>query len=158
MKNTSQAAQYCKEQDALERFLDYRLDSRWKMIGIYSAVAIFIFLIAYKFYGSNELIVKDLCRTLILFFLLVASLSNDVIDDEYVRHRRSQSYVIAFTAALGYAIIIPTITYVLDVLICRITGDGTPTFHEVSAFQVMFMLVAFQLLFFEALKRFGCAE
>ena len=147
-----------RDSAAIERFLDYRLASRWKMVGIFCAVAIFIFLIAYKFYGSNELIIKDVCRTLILFFLLLASFSRDVIEDEYVKHRRSQSYVIAFIATLGYAILIPLIAYVLDILICRITGDGTPSFHEVSAFEVMFMLVAFQLLFFEVLKRFGCAE
>ena len=123
-----------------------------------SAVLLFVFLLGYKFYGGNTILVKNVCRTIMLLFLLLASLSKDVIEDEYIEHVRSQSYVIAFICAVAYSIGIPLIALILDMLITRITGDGNVQFYEVSAFEVMFMLVCFQLLFFETLKRFGRAQ
>jgi len=158
MKNQMSSRRVLDEHSMLFRVLEYRLPNRFKMIGILGATLIFLFLIGYKFSGSHSLIAPDVLRTLILLFLLIASLSKDIIEDEYSRHVRFQSYVIAFVSALVYCISIPLIALVLDLLITSITGDGSVSFYEISAFEVMFILVGFQLLFFETLKRFGCAE
>jgi len=158
MDNTSLSADPCDEHSRLEKILAYRIPHYWKAIGLIGGISIFVFLLFYKFYGSNTLLVKDVCRSLILFFLLLASLSRDKVEDEYVRHVRAQSYVAAFTCALVYSISIPLIAIILDILITQITGDGSPSFYDISGFEVMFSLIGFQLLFFEALKRFGRAE
>ena len=147
-----------EEHSKLMRIINFRLPHIYKRIGLIGAIAIFSFLVFYKFYGANTLIIKDVLRTLMIVFLLIASLSKDRFEDEFVQHIRSQSYVISFVCAIGYSIILPLVAYVLDILITNITGDGTISFHETSSFEVMFMLVCFQLLFFETLKRFERAQ
>jgi hypothetical protein len=52
---------------------------------------------------------------------------------------------------------LPLIAIVFDIIITKITGDGMVSFYEVSSFEVIFILMGFQLLFFETLKRFGRA-
>jgi len=146
------------EHNKLLKIINFRFHHSTKKIGLFSAVAIFVFLLGYKFYGGNIILLKDVCRTLILLFLLIASLSKDVIEDEYINHVRSQSYVIAFICAVAYSIGIPLIAVILDMLITKITGDGIVQFYEVSAFEVMFMLICFQMLFFETMKRIGRAQ
>jgi hypothetical protein len=93
-----------------------------------------------------------------LFFLLIASLSKDIVEDEYLNHVRYQSYVLAFICAITYAIGLPLVAFIFDFLITTITSEGTISFNEVSAFEVVFILVCFQLLFFETLKRLGRAQ
>jgi len=147
-----------EEYSRLMKILNFRLPHRFKRIGLIISVLIFGFLILYKFYGSSNLIVADLCRNLMLLFLLMASLSKDVVEDEYLNHVRYQSYVIAFICAIGYSVGIPLIAFLMDILIANITSEEINKFYEVSAFEVIFILVCFQLLFFETLKRFGRAQ
>ncbi len=146
------------EHNRLMKILNFRFPHKFKKIGLIGAVLIFVFLIGYKFLGSNELLVKDLCRTIMLLFLLLASLSRDAVEDEYVNHLRSQSYVLAFICATAYSIVLPLISFVMDVIVSNIVDGNNVNFHDISAFQVMFMLVCFQLLFFETLKRLARAQ
>ena len=146
------------EHDRMLKIINFRFPHSYKKIGLISAVLIFVFLLGYKFYGGNTLLVKNICRTIMLLFLLVASLSKDAVEDEYIEHIRSRSYVIAFICAIAYSILIPLIALVMDGLITKITSDGSINFYEVSAFEVMFTLLCFQLLFFETMKRFSRAQ
>lgn len=154
----SQSSNCRNEYSRLSKMLNWRLPNRYKKIGYICAAAIFIFLLGYKFYGQNTILVKDLCRSLVLLFVLIASLSKDPVEDEYVRHVRAQSYVLASVFSALYTIGIPLIALLLDMLITKITGDGSAKFYEISAFEIIFMLVCNQLLFFETLKRFGLAK
>ena len=146
-----------EEYNRLVKILDFRLPHTFKKIGYYGAVLLFVFLLGYKFLGDATLtlLAKDVLRTFILFFLLLASLSKDDFEDEYNRHLRFQSYVIAFVCAVAYSIALPLIAIIFDIIITKITSDGIIDFHEVSSFEVMFILMGLQLLFFETLKRFG---
>lgn len=145
------------EHHKLLKILNFRLPHQFKMIGLLVAVLILFFLIGSKFMGDLSLISKDVLRTLILFFLLLASLSKDLEEDEYSNHIRFQSFKLAFVLAATYSIAIPLIAIVFDLIITMITGDGNVNFHQISAFEVLFILLATQLLFFETLKRFGRA-
>lgn len=136
------------------RVLNFRLPPSFKLIGLIGAVSIFVFLLASKFIGSYSLITKDILRTLVLLFMLVASVSKDPIEDEYNRLLRFQSYVISFVFTALYTISIPLIAIFFDFIITKITGDGTVSFHQVSAFEVLFLLMGLQLLLFSSLKRF----
>jgi len=151
MSNTA----YTHKQDRIFKVLNFRLSHGFKKLGLIGAVLIFLVLIGYKFMGSNTLIVKDVLRTMILFFLLLASLSKDELEDEYNRHLRFQSFVIAFVIATVYSILIPLLAIVLDFAITNITGNGDVNFYKISAFEVLFILLGTQLLYFEALKRMG---
>ena len=147
------------EYNGLIKILDYRLPHKFKRIGYFGAILIFVFLLGYKFIGDINLtlIVKDVLRTLILLFLLLASLSKDDFEDEFNKHVRFQSYVLAFVCATAYSIALPLLAIMFDMIITKVTGDGVINFHEISSFEVMFILLGFQLLFFETLKRFGRA-
>lgn len=146
------------EYSRLMKILNFRLPHRFKKIGLITSIIIFSFLIGYKFYGSNDLLIKDVCRHFVLLFLLMASLSKDAVEDEYLNHVRYQSYVLAFICAVGYSVGIPLIAFLMDILIANITSEEINKFYEVSAFEVIFILVCLQLLFFETLKRFGRAQ
>jgi len=143
------------EHNKISTLLDFRLSPKYKVIGIVTASLILFFLIGSKFLGDLSLITKDVLRTLILLFLLIASLSMDSQEDEYSKHIRFQSFKIAFVFAIGYSILIPLIAIIFDSLITKITGDGNINFHQISAFEVLFILLGIQLLSFETLKRFG---
>lgn len=158
MNQEKTANKYQDEYSRVMKMLNFRFPHKFKMIGIVGAIMVFGFLLGYKFLGSNDILVKDLCRTLILLLMLLASLSKDKVEDEYINHVRSQSYVLAFIFAVAYSIGLPLISFVLDILITKVRDEGTINFHEVSAFEVMFMLLGFQLLYFETLKRFGRCE
>lgn len=147
-----------EEHNKLFKIINLRLPHTFKKIGLITAILILLFLFGYKFLGSNDLLIKDVLRTLILLFLLIASLSADTFEDEYNKYIRFQSYLLAFVCAAFYSISIPLLALFLDVLIQQVTGDGSVNFHMVSAFEVMFILLGFQLLFFETLKRFGRAQ
>ncbi len=146
-----------EEYNNLMKILNFRLPHSFKKVGLFSALGFFVFLIVYKFVGSDTLIHKDIIRTVILLCLLVSTLSRERVEDEYINHVRLQSYVLAFTITIAYSICLPLVAYGLDILITNVRGEGTVNFHEVSAFGVMFMLVCFQLLFFETLKKLNCA-
>lgn len=158
MNQGKTANKYDDEFKKVIKIVNFRFSHKYKKIGLISAILIFGFLLGYKFLGSNDLLVKDICRTVILLFLLLASLSKERVEDEYINHVRYQSYVVAFVFATAYSIGLPLIAFVLDILITRITDGGNVNFYEVSAFEVMFMLLCFQLLYFETLKRLGKCE
>ncbi len=155
---SNQSARYNEEHNKLMKIINFRFPHKYKKIGLFGAIATFAFLIIYKFAGGDLLLMKDVCRTVMLAFLLVASLSKDSFEDEYVAHIRAQSFVVAFVCAVSYSIGLPLVALVMNFLIVKVTGDGSVNFHEVSAFEVMFMLTCFQLLFFETMKRFGHAQ
>jgi len=149
---------YDKEHIKLMRVVNFRFPHVYKRIGLIGAVATLVGMTLFKFYGANLVEVKDILRTLILLFLLIACLSKDMVEDEYLNYLRHQSFVIAFVCAIGYALVLPFIVYGLDLLISMLREEGSALFMKVSAFEVMFMLICFQLLVYEALKRFGRAE
>lgn len=143
------------EHKRLFKIINFRLPHGFKKIGIIGAVLILFLVFGSKFIRLNTILAKDVLRTLILLFLLLASLSKDKLEDEYNLHIRFQSYVLAVVITATYAIIIPLVAILFDVLITNITKDGNINFHEISAFEVLFILMGMQLLFFETLKRFG---
>jgi len=145
------------EHITMNAILNFRLSHGFKKLGLAGAILIFLFLFGYKFMGNNTLIVKDVLRTLILFFMLLASLSKDKLEDEYSKHIRFQSFLVGFVVATVYSIVIPLIAIVLDFVITKIAGNGSVSFYEISAFEVMFIMLGIQLLSLETLKRLGRA-
>ena len=141
----------------LFRILNFRLPKEFKKVGLVAAILTFVFLLSYKFIGSDTLIVKDILRSLILLFLLLATLSKDKFEDEYSRHLRFQSFLIAFVFTTAYAILIPLIAILLDFVIVNFKSEGNVSFYKISAFEVLFTILGMQLLCFEALKRIGRA-
>lgn len=145
------------EHHKLMQIINFRFPYSYKRIGLIAAAMILVCLVVYKFAGYNTLIIKDVLRTVMLLCLLVASLSKDKFEDEYIEYIRAQSYVLSFVCTIAYSISLPLIAIVLDVLITKVSGDGQVSFHKTSGFEVMFILICFQLMFFKMLKLFGRA-
>jgi hypothetical protein len=147
------------EYNRLIKILDFRLLYKFNKIGYYGALLLFVLLLGDKFLNDNSLtlLAKDVIRTFILLFLLTASLSKDSFEDEFNRHIRFQSYVLAFVCATVYTILLPLVAMIMDIIITKITGDGMINFHEVSSFEILFILIGLQLLFFETIKKLGRA-
>jgi len=149
-----------REYNKLNRILNFKLPHRYKKLGYLGAASIFILLLSTKLFSDSSipLVAKDILRTLILLFLLIASLSKDSFEDEFTGFIRFQSYLLSFVCVASYTIIFPLFTYVLDLIISSAFDKGKASFFEFSSFEILFMLICFQLLFFEALKKFGCAK
>lgn len=143
------------EHNRISKILNFRLPHGFRKLGLMGAFLILLVLLGSKFIGSNPLIVKDLLRTMILFFLLLASLSKDQLEDEYNRQIRFQSFVLAFVITAVYSILIPLLAIVLDLAITKVTGTGNIDFYEISAFEVLFIMLGIQQLCFETQKRLG---
>jgi len=149
---------YCADEHSkMMKIINFRFPYPFKKIGLLGAIAILVILVISKAVGNSSIHLPDILRTVILLFLLLASLSKDKVEDEYVQHIRAQSYVIAFICAIAYSVLLPLISFILDIAITNIRGEGTIQFEETSAFVVMFILICFQILFFETLKRYGRA-
>lgn len=158
MNAQNQYGAHESEHSRIQKAINFRFPHSYKRIGIVAAAGIMLFLLFYKFYGANSLLVKDILRTVMLLCLLVASLSKEKFEDEYVAHVRAQSHKLSFLFALAYSILLPLVSLVMDTLISSINTDNRINFHEVSAFEVIFMIICFQLLFFETLKRLYNAQ
>ena len=157
MNSENQCSPY-DEHNKLSRIINFRLPHGYRKVGMIGAALVMAFLVGYKCYGGDGLLIKDICRHVMLLLLLMATMCKDPIEDEYIEHIRFQAYVVSFIFAVSYAVLLPLLALVLDLLITKITGDGQVNFYEISAFEVIFTLVCFQLLVFETLKRFGRAE
>ena len=145
----------CNETNGLFKILNFRLPNTFKKFGLVSAALVLTFLIAYKYIGSDTTIVKDVLKTLVLLFLLFASVSKEKFEDEYIRHIRFQSLLIAFVFTAAYYILIPLVAIFLDFVIVHFLSNGSVSFYEVSGFEILFTMLAMQLLSYEGLKRFG---
>ena len=86
------------EYNRLIKILDFRLPHIFKKIGLIGAILLLFVLFGSKFLGIEGIIAKDVLRTTMLLFMLMASLSKDAFEDEYSKHVRFQSYVLAFVA------------------------------------------------------------
>ena len=150
----------CQENEysRLLKIINFRLAPSFKKIGLIGAIFLLSCLIISKFLGIESLIGKDVLRTLVLLFMLMASMSKDSLEDEFNKHIRLQSYALAFACSAIYAITLPLIAIVLDWVITAVTGDGQVSFYEVSAFEVLFMLMGLQILFFHTIKKLESAE
>jgi len=146
------------ERAKLLKILDYKFPHSFRKVGLITAGVMLLAMVIFKFSGYSPDVNKDVVRTLMLLALLIASLSSERFEDEYISHIRGQSYVVASVCAVSYSIILPLIAFALDTLIVGISGSGETTFHEVSAFEVLFMMICFQIMFFEMLKRLDRAE
>ncbi len=146
------------ERSQVFRIINFKFPHAYRKIGIILGFGLLLGLMMSKFIGFDHLLNKDLIRTLMLLPLLVATMSEEKVEDEYASKLRGQSYILAFVCALSYNIIIPLIAFALDALIVKVSGDGHTSFYEVSSFEVMFSIICFQILFFEGLKRLDLAE
>lgn len=136
-----------RERKYIEKMNKFQLSNQFKKIGYYIAFGTFALMIAKKFI-DEPIWVKPFLRGLILFGMLLISISKNKIEDEFIESLRSQSYRFAFILAVLYALIQPLINYGVGFLL-----NQNENFESFSYFQVLFFMLVVQLMVFWQLKR-----
>ncbi|MEM9000247.1 MAG: hypothetical protein AAGB24_08270 [Bacteroidota bacterium] len=140
--------QYCdSEREKLKRWGNLQLPNRYKRVGIWACVLIFLLMVGKKFV-DEPLWVKPLLSNALILFLLMISISKEKIEDELMVSLRSLSYRLAFVFGVLYAVIQPYIDHAVDFLINK--DEHTV---DTGYFQVLIFMLVVQLMFFHQLKR-----
>lgn len=135
------------ERRNVEKLKRFQLPNYFKKIGLglllVSLVA--IFLNKYLFEQDG---LRILFRYGMLLGLLFISISKEKLEDELIAQLRLQSYSIAFVLGVLYSLAAPFIAYGVDLL-----QSKEAVIKELGDFTVLWMLLIFQVVYFETLKR-----
>ncbi|WP_435414992.1 hypothetical protein [Polaribacter aestuariivivens] len=136
-----------RERSYIEKMNKFQLSHKFKKVGYYFTFGVFGLMIIQKLFEEPSWI-KPALRGLILFGMLLISVSKDKIEDEFIESLRSQSYRIAFILGILYALLQPFVNYFVGLLF-----DKNETMEGFSYFQVLFYMLIVQLMVFWQLKR-----
>ncbi|MDJ0645857.1 MAG: hypothetical protein QNJ57_07750 [Flavobacteriaceae bacterium] len=138
---------FCEaERRRLDKLNKFQLPHKFKKIGWSIVLMSFLLMIA-KIFFNEPLWVKTVLNNIFLLGLLMVSISKEKVEDELIVSLRAQSYRLAFTIGVLYAIIQPLIEYFVDTLLQKEPSLGF------SYFQVLIFMLFIQLAFFESLKK-----
>ena len=125
-----------------------QLPNAVKRYGIGIAILSFLMLIVNKFAWDSE-VLRQACRYGMLIGFLIASLSKEPIEDEFIIKLRLQSYMIAFVVAIAYAIVLPFLDYGLDLWF----KSDLAEFKDLGDFEILWLLLSIQVILFELFRR-----
>lgn len=137
------------ERTKLESFLNkVQLPHSFKKIGIVMVVLSFLGLTLFKFIDIEPLYIKYGLKHTMLIGLLFISLSREVIEDELIEVLRSKSYSLAFIIGVGYSMLQPLASYIVDIFLGKEDVSS-----NVGYVQVLLFMLFIQVGFYELLKR-----
>lgn len=141
-------SEFCEsERKRIEKLNNFQLPNRYKKIGWYFVLFVFILMIAKKFVEEPSWVKPLLNNSMILGFLII-SLAKETIEDELIVKLRAQSYRLAFVFGVIYSLVQPYIEYGVDYLFN--TDQASMGF---SYFQTLIFMLVVQIGFFEQFKR-----
>jgi len=141
---------FCEsERKRLDKLNNFQLPNRYKKIGWYFVLFVFILMIAKKFVDEPTW-VKPLLRNCMIVGFLIISLAKEKIEDELIVKLRGQSYRLAFVLGVVYSLVQPYIEYAVDYMLN--TDDASMGF---SYFQTLIFMLVVQIGFFEQFKRYA---
>ena len=143
---TSKSVSNC-ERGSTQEFKKYQLPHSLKKVGIIIAAGSFIGLFANAF-TVNILTVREVVKFGMLIGLLIMSISKEKIEDEFVINLRMQSYAFAFIMGVVLSLFQPFLHYVVDIFLSK-----EPALEANGDFQILWILLTFQITYFELLKR-----
>ena len=128
------------ERKRLEKFqlLPYTYKKAGVIIGGASLLTLLCFWVAGQ---SLSPIVKNLLQDVLLFAMLVVSVTREKQENNDIRQARFKSYTFAFVAGVGYAIIQPYVNYV----VAYVVRPEKAVFAEMSLFVVLWFMLVVQL-------------
>lgn len=135
------------ERRRLEKMNKFQLPHAYKRIGYLISAMAFLLMIA-KIFFEEPSWVKPLLSNILLFGLLMASISRDKDEDEMIVNLRSQSYRLAFILGVLYSFVQPYVNYYVALLIRPENAS-----KDFSYFQVLAFMLLIQLMFFHQLKK-----
>lgn len=136
------------EADSLKKMKRYQLPNYFKKIGTTLAIGCLILVLINKPLWDSEM-VRMGGKLGMLIGLLIVSISKEKIEDELITQLRMQSYTFAFIWGVLYALFQPFINFMVGRLV---EGEAT-TFELLGDFQILWFLLAIQVMYFAVLKR-----
>lgn len=140
---------FCEaERRRLDKLNKFQLSHKFKKVGWFIVLMSFSLMIVKTFFDEPAW-VKTILNNIFLLGLLIVSVSKEKVEDELIVSLRTQSYRLAFTIGVLYAVIQPAIEYLVDSLLQKEPSLGF------SYFQVLIFMLFIQLAFFESLKKYS---
>ncbi len=136
------------ERKSLMKISKYQLPNGFKKIGLGILIISFISLFSNKFLADSEAI-RIFSKYGMLIGFLIISVSKEKIEDELITKIRMQSYTFSFVFGVFFSLLQPFINYSVD----SIFQSGEAVFKDNGDFQILWLLLSVQVLFFEFLKK-----
>jgi DMSO/TMAO reductase YedYZ heme-binding membrane subunit len=136
------------EKTKIEKWSQFQLHNRWKVIGIWLCLAVFVTLIGLKLIDTDYKLPKDIMSRLLLVGLLIIILAKEKVEDELLQSLRAKAFTLAFIFGVIYALVQPFIDFVVHNLLYPPSVD-----NGFSYFQLLSFMLVIQIMFFEILKR-----
>ena len=136
------------ESKSLERINSFQLPIIYKKIGIGLFLISITALFVIAFTSSDDTF-KLVAKYGMLIGLLIVSISKEKIEDELVRDLRLRSFSFAFIVGVLYALSLPFIDFFIDL----IAQSESAAFEGLGDFQILWILLACKVSYFELLKR-----
>jgi len=124
------------------------LPNSYKKIGITIAVISFFTLLASKFAMDTGASVKDLLRSIMLIGMLMIVMSKELVEDERIERIRNKAFAGSFILGIIFSLAQPFVNFAVE----NLFSDSEP-FQDISAFQVIFIMITFYLMFLHLSKR-----
>ena len=141
---------FCEgERKRLDRLNNFQLPNRYKRIGWYFVLFVFLLMVAKKFFDEPSW-VKPVLRNAMIVGFLVISLAREKIEDELIVKLRAQSYRLAFVFGVIYSLVQPYIELGVDYLL-----NSDHASMGFSYFQTLIFMLIVQIGFFEQFKRYA---
>ncbi|HAS41584.1 MAG TPA: hypothetical protein DCS93_13975 [Microscillaceae bacterium] len=136
------------ERKELERFR--LLPYTYKKVGLVIGGLSLLTLIGV--WATNQTVsplIKNLLKDILLFAMLLVSVTREKQENAAIRQARWKSYTFAFVAGVGYAIVQPYINYGVAYLV----KPEKAVFSEMSLFVVLWFMLVVQLATYYVFKR-----
>lgn len=136
------------ERERLIKMEKMQLPNHFKKFGVAITIIAFFSIIVNKFtFNLPEW--RIVAKYGMLIGVLLISVSKDKIEDELITKLRMQSYTFAFITGVIFAMVQPFINYLVDYF----TGSSEVIFKDTGDFEILWILLTIQVLYFEVLKQ-----
>ncbi len=136
------------ERKSLEKMKRYQLPNKFKSIGL-AIILISFVIVTVNYLSIDNINLKHNAKYGILLGLLVLSISKDKIEDELITDLKMQSYAFAFIAGVLITLTNPLFSYLAN----AVFEKQQDSFQGLGDWQVLWILLSIQVLYFEFLKR-----
>ena len=139
------------EQKRARFFLNYKLPSYWKKIGLVGAIVSLLVIMSTSLFDGNFELLKDVLRKVVLAFLLLMIFAREREEDERIQNIRAQSFSFAFLTGILYALFQPLV----NLVVASIFIPEKASFEDLGDFQILWLMLTVYLLIFHFLKKRG---
>lgn len=137
------------ERKRLNKFQNFQLPHKFKIIGAVIFAVSFIALMSRMFISGDTALLAELSKKGLLIGMLLLSISRDKEEDELTSKLRAQSYALAFVIGVVYALVMPYVDYGLSNAL-KPEGEAL---KDLGDFQILIFMLFIQLAFYHTLKR-----